>query len=962
MTTHYENQGKALQRAVILPLSPLYSPQPEAFAKNNGAAAIYSPFPIPHSPFLIFNPHSPFSIPNPIDKLEAHAMKKYIAILLGLVLLIQSAGLMEEAFVEEAPFVLAAEAVQADMWIEAAQEGPLGLKETVQLSVQVSGDDPGKITWKSSDTKVATVSSAGKVTGKAAGTAVITATAADGRRADWEVEVQDVHAPTSITIMDPGIEYLGIKDTLTLNPIMEAIDTPQTKLKWKSSNAKVAAVSNGKVTGKGAGTATITVTTGNGLEASVDIEVKDTHAPTSIEIIDPEIEYLGLKDSITLDTLMEAIDTPQTKLTWKSSNAKVASISKGKVTGKGEGTATITVTTGNGLEASIDIEVKDIHAPTSLKIVDPEIDYLGLKESITLDTEMTAIGEPQTKLTWKSSDAKVASVSKGKVTGKAAGTATITVTSANGLSASIDIEVKDLDPSAPTSIAIVDPEIQYLGLKDTLTLETQMEAIGTPKSKLTWKTSNAKVASVSNGKVTGKGEGTATITVTTANGLSASIDLEVKDIHAPTSIAIVDPGIEYLGIKDVITLETQMEAIDTPQSKLTWKSSVTKVAVVSNGKVTGKSAGTTTITVTTANGLTASIDIEVKDIHAPTSIAIVDPEIEYLGLKDTLTLEVEMEAIDTPQTKLTWKSSATKVAAVAGGRVTGKAAGTATITVTTANGLTASIDLEVKDIHAPTAVAIAPVDPIGVGETVQLTAELQAIDTPQTKLTWSTSDKKVATVSNAGLVKGIKAGTATITVLTANGLTASVDITVSEGIVEVTGVSLSQAEAKMTVGGKLTLTATVTPDNATSPAVTWSSSDEAVATVNGGLVSAVAPGTATITAQAGDCQAQCLITVTDSTGDFEMADGVILSYAGPGGTVIIPEADGEGNPITTIGENAFRDNGSITRVVATSESLVEIGASAFEGCGELATVELPDSVRTIGKAAFKNCAKLEEMD
>ncbi len=90
--------------------------------------------------------------------------------------------------------------------------------------------------------------------------------------------------------------------------------------------------------------------------------------------------------------------------------------------------------------------------------------------------------------------------------------------------------------------------------------------------------------------------------------------------------------------------------------------------------------------------------------------------------------------------------------------------------------------------------------------------------------------------------------------------------------VNVTGITLSQTEAAMTVGGEtLTLTATVAPDDATDKTVTWTSSDPTVATVADGVVTAVAAGTATITATAtngtddttDDKTATCTITVTD---------------------------------------------------------------------------------------------------
>ena len=109
--------------------------------------------------------------------------------------------------------------------------------------------------------------------------------------------------------------------------------------------------------------------------------------------------------------------------------------------------------------------------------------------------------------------------------------------------------------------------------------------------------------------------------------------------------------------------------------------------------------------------------------------------------------------------------------------------------------------------------------------------------------------------------------------------------TIEPPTVAVASVSLSQAEASMTVGGDaLTLTATVAPDNATDQTVTWTTSDASVATVTDGVVTAVAAGTATITATAtngtpddtsDDFSATCTVTVTDPATlyNLTLADG-----------------------------------------------------------------------------------------
>ncbi len=99
--------------------------------------------------------------------------------------------------------------------------------------------------------------------------------------------------------------------------------------------------------------------------------------------------------------------------------------------------------------------------------------------------------------------------------------------------------------------------------------------------------------------------------------------------------------------------------------------------------------------------------------------------------------------------------------------------------------------------------------------------------------------------------------------------------TIADPTVAVTGVTLNQNEAQMTVGGEtLTLTATVNPDNATDQSVSWSTSDANVATVDNGVVTAVAAGTATI-------------TVTTTDGSFTATCAVTVSNPAPAGEVTV---------------------------------------------------------------------------
>ncbi len=136
------------------------------------------------------------------------------------------------------------------------------------------------------------------------------------------------------------------------------------------------------------------------------------------------------------------------------------------------------------------------------------------------------------------------------------------------------------------------------------------------ETTLTWKSSNNKVAKVSQkGVVTAVKNGTATITVTTDNGLEASCKITVK-LPAATKVTLSKKGTVKLTVGKTLTLTATV----TPKlasQKVTWTSSNKKVATVnSKGKVTAKKAGTVTITAKTANGKKATVKIRVVKASA----------------------------------------------------------------------------------------------------------------------------------------------------------------------------------------------------------------------------------------------------------------------------------------------------------------------------------------------------------
>ena len=151
------------------------------------------------------------------------------------------------------------------------------------------------------------------------------------------------------------------------------------------------------------------------------------------------------------------------------------------------------------------------------------------------------------------------------------------------------------------------------------------------------------------------------------------------------------------------------------------------------------------------------------------------------------------------------------------------------------------------------------------GDKATITATVLPENASNKNVNWTSSDEKVATVSASGEVAAVAPGKATITVTTEDGAkTAKCEVTVNKKIYPVESVSLDKTSLELTEGDKATITATVLPENASNKSVSWTSSDEKVATVSAaGEVTAVAPGKATITVttEDGGKTAKCEVTV-----------------------------------------------------------------------------------------------------
>lgn len=225
----------------------------------------------------------------------------------------------------------------------------LSVSETQRITYSTSPKSVS-VNFSSSNSKVATVSSAGYVTAVSSGTAEITLSSDYGPSVSINVTVKKIN-PTSISILDNLVTYVG--ESVNLSAILTPSNA-SSELTWLSENEEVATVKGGKVTGISEGKSIIYVVSSNGVKSNdCEVEVKYRRPPTDISVDD--VCYIRVGDSRKLDVAITPTNA-KTSLSWTSSNTDIISVTpSGEITALKAGQSDVIVETDNGLIAKCEV-------------------------------------------------------------------------------------------------------------------------------------------------------------------------------------------------------------------------------------------------------------------------------------------------------------------------------------------------------------------------------------------------------------------------------------------------------------------------------------------------------------------------------------------------------------------------------------------------------------------------------
>lgn len=452
----------------------------------------------------------------------------------------------------------------------------------------------------------------------------------------------------------------------------------------------------------------------------------------------------------------------------------------------------------------------------------------------------------------------------------------------------------------PTDFTL--PATLTLGLKEAYAMLTPALVPANSATTFTWRSSKPKVVDVnmSTGALVAKKKGSAVIYAKSENGIERSCKVTV--LAAPKAITLNESTVVLMGAGQSFQLVPTLTK--KTASTIYYTSDNPGVASVSaSGLITTVAPGAATITAKTFNNKSATCVVKVLDPSVPQPATIQLPATDItIGLKQAIRLSPTMytlEGASLGTTEYTVTSSAPKKLKVAAdGTLTGAKKGNYTVKVTAYNGVSTTCTVHV--VKAPSKVALAPKNPVvGVGQTRQLTVTFPkgGVGT----YTFTSKNTGVAVVDGNGFVTGVAVGSTVITVRTHNGKTAKVTVKVTKGP-EYVALNADYGLEYDPVNSTYATMYTKTLNPGESFQLTYEmeygangdvasveSSNPGVASVTaGGLITAVAPGTAVVTVRAtGGGLSQCRVTVTGgepATVWYEAAEATLAV----GQTVAVP--------------------------------------------------------------------------
>lgn len=492
--------------------------------------------------------------------------------------------------------------------------------------------------------------------------------------------------------------------------------------------------------------------------------------------IEQETCYVDVGETKLLNVMIEP-DNANKNIYWSSNNSDVVEVDQsGNIIGKKIGETEVTVETTDGTNLTSKCKVY-VRIPISKILLGDHSLTLYRGRNKSLSASISPVSATYKTIRWTSSNPNIATVDEnGTVTAVSNGTAYIHAVSTDGTnqSDSCSITVKTLAESISMNKNNID-----LIVGKQISLSTNILPTETSDKRVTWTSSNENVAVVTNnGVISAISTGTAIVTAMTTDGSNLLATCTVKVTNPVASVSLNEQEVSlYLGKN--MTLVARCLPENSDDTTIMWTSNDETIASVTNGIITAKSLGTTTISATSVTGVTSSCIVHVIPILA-TDI-ILDKTNLTMNVEEFFLLTAAVKPDDTTDKSIEWVSNNENVVAVSqNGMVTAKKSGTAIITAKALDGSSVMANCTIV-VKSPVKTISFDKNEIGmlVGERIQLAANCYPQDADNTNVTWTSGDTDIVNISNDGEIIAVGAGNTTITATTMDGTNLSATCIVS---------------------------------------------------------------------------------------------------------------------------------------------------------------------------------------
>lgn len=250
-----------------------------------------------------------------------------------------------------------------------------------------------------------------------------------------------------------------------------------------------------------------------------------------------------------------------------------------------------------------------------------------------------------------------------------------------------------------------------------------------------------------------------------------------------TGVTISDKEIS-MQLRDTYDLTAKVIPKNAAEPMIYWESADNDIVTVKSGVITAIGEGETEVKAFTSNGVSDTCTVKVRNVLAE-KITMNKKKFTMM-VGTTEKIEYTIVPSDVTDKAIDWESSDTKIATVDGGKVKGVSAGKCTITATASNGVKDKCELIVKVKPLGVQINMSKAS-VGTGETLQLNAKILPNTSAYKDITWESSNEKIATVDENGLVKGKKTGKCKIYATTSNDKYDYCNLTVTQATLNFKG-------------------------------------------------------------------------------------------------------------------------------------------------------------------------------